>query len=104
MSPENTLLVAHCQEEGGGLYSDYTEMPDGSLACILRLMYTYAIVSGLNHYGHEDRWCYSSYEKASEALETWKDNFANQEEPTGWHRHPATGRRVDEKGVVTINF
>lgn len=82
-------------------YVDPRKRADGSWVGLCRFMFTWAILSDLNTYGYGDRWCYSSYEKALEALDQWGPD---QEEPTGWHRHPGTGRRVDKEGRVTINF
>jgi hypothetical protein len=39
--------------------------------------------------GYADRWCYATRELAQKALDEW----TGQDEPSGWHRHPATGRR-----------
>ncbi|MBO9428582.1 hypothetical protein [Sulfitobacter sp. R18_1] len=86
-------------------YLSPKEIGNGNYACIMPLMFTHAIIKGrignLNSY--EDRWCYSSLEKAQEALDAW-DGVG---EPEGWHRHPMTGRRreVTEEGLLeeTIN-
>lgn len=40
--------------------------------------------------GHADCYCYDELEGAIKALQALKPYF---EEPTGWKRHPATGRR-----------
>lgn len=82
-------------------YSDVRQRSDGSWCGIMKFMFTYAIVSDIHAYGYEDRWCYSSLEKAKGALEAWPED---QDEPAGWHRHPLTGRRVNANGVVTVNF
>lgn len=75
--------------------SRYPEMTDfcmkgDSLCAINKLAFTYAIISEITYSGYGDRWCYSSYEKAKQALDNWG---AEDAEPQGWHRHPATGRR-----------
>jgi hypothetical protein len=44
------------------------------------------------------RWCYHDEQSALEALEAWDGT----NEPAGWHRHPATGRRFDENGVLQV--
>lgn len=74
---------------------------DGSWCGILKLIFTYALVSDINRTGYGDRWCYKSEEAARLALDEWADS---QEEPKGWHRHPASGRRIDQQGRVTINY
>lgn len=81
---------------GCGLYSDMRVMPDGAFACVARFMFTYAIIYDVNDWGYEDRWCYHSYEDARDALERWD----GQAEPTGWHRHPSSGWRVNEDGTI----
>jgi hypothetical protein len=73
-------------------YFDPKEFPDGRVACLMGLLYTCAIIvlSEKNcEHSYDDRWCYCSPEKAKLALAAW-DGMG---EPTGWHRHPTTGRR-----------
>lgn len=72
-------------------------LPSGDVACIYPLMYTHAIITldadpdhALMQY--KDRWCFCDYAKAKTALDAWDGTG----EPTGWHRHPATGRRRDK--------
>ncbi len=68
----------------------------------VRLNFTHAILVGRigNSVTYDDRWCYSTRAAAEEALEAWD----GRGEPTGWHRHPATGRRVDKDGNMTIHM
>ncbi len=72
----------------------------GRYAALLRLNFTHAIVVGRigNLVTYDDRWCYSTRAAAEEALEAWD----GKGEPTGWHRHPATGRRVDKDGNAFV--
>jgi len=66
-------------------------LPDGQVAWIHRLMYTWAIlvVEQLElSLGYDDRWCYTSLQGALAALENWTGD-----EPEGWIRHPRSGRR-----------
>ncbi len=70
----------------------------GCQAALMRLMYTVAIVVDLDPYCYEDRWCYKSEAEALAALDAWD----GRGEPTGWHRHPNSGRRRDEDGNETI--
>lgn len=87
-------------------YSDLEVMPDGRYACVMPLLFTHAIIIGdVRGVGPDDRWCYSSLEKAQTELLYWKDcNFEG--EPAGWHRHPATGRRREggDPEKETINL
>jgi hypothetical protein len=75
-----------------GLVSD-TTITHGRFVTIHPFMFTQAIIIGfVGGFGYEDRWCYSTYDKARSALREWKSrDFMG--EPEGWHRHPATGRR-----------
>jgi hypothetical protein len=68
------------------------ELPDGRVAWIHRLMFTHALlVAHLPCESYEDRWCYQHREDAIRALQEW--NPETEAEPTGWHRHPPSGRR-----------
>ena len=82
------------EEVGEGLYGYVRHFPDGECAWIARFMYTTAILYGLTRTGHRNRWCYHTAADARRALDEW-DGVG---EPKGWHRHPDTGRRVDEDG------
>lgn len=86
------------EKSGCGLYSDIKQFPNGNWVCINRYIFTWAIIYDLNDWGFEDRWCYSSYDKAKAALDAWDGEGA----PTGWHRHPASGRRYDEQGNMYV--
>jgi hypothetical protein len=57
-------------------------------------MYTHAVVTGQmgDTTGIADCWCYRSYADAKAALDGWN----GQGEPTGWIRHPPSGRRVSQ--------
>jgi len=45
---------------------------------------------------YEDRWCYHAVAAAVVHASAWQG--PDGEEPDGWHRHPATGRRRDAHG------
>ena len=79
-------------------------LPDGRFATVLPLLYTAAIVVGSKdeaRFEYSDRWCYHDIQAATKALEAWN---GEGEEPTGWHRHPDSGRRRDlETGREWIN-
>jgi hypothetical protein len=57
-------------------------------------MFTHAIIIGQmgDYFGYADRWCYRSEAAAFAALQAWDGTG----EPTGWIRHPDTGRRISE--------
>jgi hypothetical protein len=76
-------------------YRDPKPIGDGRwYACIIPKMYTHAIATGEigDEVGIHDTWCYHSYADAKFALDAWD----GRGEPTGWHRHPPSGRRVSE--------
>lgn len=66
---------------------------DGRVAYVVAMVYTYRLtisssesaVSGC----YDDGWCYTTEYQAVTALNNWD----GQGEPTGWHRHPPSGRR-----------
>ncbi len=66
--------------------------PDGRAVWVRPLMFTYAIVVGKpDDNWYDDRWCYERALDAISAAVTWSSS--PDPEPTGWHRHPTTGRR-----------
>lgn len=83
---------------GDGTYSSVKHFPDGECAWIARFAFTTAILYGLTPYGHRDRWCYPTAADARRALDEWDGTG----EPEGWHRHPDTGRRLDEHGRMYV--
>jgi hypothetical protein len=80
-------------------YTDFTVQPNGQIVVINRLLYTHAILAGLDAHGYKDRWCYDSYEIAKNALSEWN----GEGEPKHWHRHPGTGRRRPD-GDATLEY
>lgn len=80
-----------CAESG---YTHYTQFANGRDACVTRMIFTYAILSDLTEYGHGDRWCYHTLGAALLGLGRWME-ADGEGEPSGWHRHPTTGRRRD---------
>lgn len=83
-----------------GCYLDGKLLTGNRWAVIHPLMYTHAILMGRvpRKMTHDDRWCYHTYAAAKAALNAWDGTG----EPTGWHRHPSSGRRVDENGKEYI--
>lgn len=80
-------------------YLEYREFDNGRNAALCGLLYTWAILADLDEIGYGDRWCYETRADALRALNEW----GGEGEPSGWHRHPATGRRYDENGNFSIN-
>ena len=81
-------------------YFDVQEKGEAAIVGVMPLLFTHAIVSGINAYGYEDRWCYESYAEAKAALDAWDGTG----EPNNWHRHPPSGRRRDKDGNETVNW
>ena len=79
-------------------YLDMQVKGDAGIVAILPLFYTHAIIAGICPTGYEDRWCYADYDTAKAALDAWDGSG----EPTGWHRHPTSGRRVDANGLAYV--
>ncbi|WP_429565708.1 hypothetical protein [Paraburkholderia sp. MM6662-R1] len=57
----------------------------------MQLAFSVAIIADLTEWGHGDRWCYQTFDDARAALDAWSGEEGT--EPTGWTRHPDTGRR-----------
>lgn len=94
------LFFKYLQEDCG--YKDVKKMNENSYVAISNMIYTAAIIVG--HMGdmvsYYNRWCYHTYDSAKKALDAWDGTG----EPSGWHRHPASGRRVSETGEEYINL
>jgi hypothetical protein len=68
------------------------------VVALYQYMYTWAILTGITWDGYVDRWCYHDFERAKTAFDAWDGTG----EPTGWHRHPATGRRINDNGEMEV--
>ncbi len=69
------------------------ELPDGRTLVVLPLLWGYASLA-LGRPGQSwfyDTWQYQSRQAALDACLEW--NGEPGTEPTGWYKHPATGRR-----------
>lgn len=60
---------------------------------VRRLLFHYTLILGEigDVCSYDDRWCYPTEAAAVRAMEDWEPAAGG--EPTGWHRHPKTGRR-----------
>lgn len=68
------------------------DSPDGRRVWILPFAFTYAIIIGPpDAWEYDDRWCYATADLALVCAGVWQADPGT--EPTGWHRHPDTGRR-----------
>lgn len=107
---DKALLESAILPEDLSEFKDYwnfveiKQVGENRYVAILRFLYTYAIVTGsLNdRFSYNDRWCYHNLGDCKKAYNSW--DGADGTEPKGWHRHPATGRRVDEHGNEYVNL
>jgi hypothetical protein len=67
---------------------------DGMWVSLERLMFHHTIKLGVigDTNGYEDRWCVGDLPNAMRSWEEWASR-GFQGEPTGWNRHPSSGRR-----------
>lgn len=61
---------------------------------IKRLLFHWTMHIGMigDTVGYDDRYCYQTLDLAGRGLDEWRSR-GFEGEPTGWHRHPRTGRR-----------
>ena len=70
----------------------FRKLGDGRAIWIYPMMYTFKLCIGpLGSPWFDDGWCYKDLPSAHAAFDAWDPNV--QPEPTGWVRHPSTGRR-----------
>lgn len=75
--------------------------PNKGITGLHQFAFTWAIISGCDSMGYEDRWCYHSRLDASLALKEWMKN-PDMKEPDDWHRHPFTFRYREADGDVYV--
>jgi hypothetical protein len=90
--PPDLVFLQWLIDECG--YLSPKPLPGGRYAAIYPKAYTHAIVTARigDHYGIDTSWCYSARAEAKAALDAWDGSG----EPTGWIRHPDSGRRVSQ--------
>ncbi len=73
-------------------YVNWRIFDDGTIYAVMpMLLGNGRIVVDVDAYGSADFYCYDGVLTAIEALWAWNPDF--QDEPSGWKRHYATGRR-----------
>lgn len=73
-------------------YSHWRRLPDGGLMAVCSMMFGNGrLFLEVSHHGYEDCFCYDSLEEAVDAMLAFEPE--RDEEPTGWKRHPYSGRR-----------
>jgi hypothetical protein len=77
MSPDDELLQ--------WLQSQYPlgarRLPDGTIACMVKLITTTAVVLGCNRYGWSSRFCFTSHHKARQVFNELQ---GEDDEPAGY--------------------
>lgn len=65
---------------------------------VIPFLFTWGVTVGQlsDGYTYDDRWCYHDVTLAVAAASVWDGTG----EPTGWHRHPISGRRRPEGDVA----
>lgn len=71
-------------------YVTQRRLEDARVVAVSRMLFNGRLIIGDDTYVH-DAWCYASVPAALAAFAEWDPSKA--EEPTGWTRHPASGRR-----------
>jgi hypothetical protein len=93
--------MSHLQNEEDANREGYYNLKtfaDGEQAVLFKFLFTIGIIYGLTPESYENRWCYANEAAAKKALDEWDGTG----EPVGWHRHPDTGRRIDEQGNMYV--
>jgi len=68
------------------------DTPDARRVWVVQFAFTGAVIIGPpDAWEYDDRWCYASVALAAVYARSWPAQPGT--EPTGWHRHPTTGRR-----------
>jgi hypothetical protein len=83
------MSEAELQADG---YTAWRTLPDGSIMAVGPMSLSNGrLYVDVHHGGYENCYCYDSLELATAALHAF--NPETDEEPTGWKRHPYSGRR-----------
>jgi hypothetical protein len=90
-SSEDEAYLSWLRSPDGGRMVRVRDLGDGRYTGISPLLFHWTLKVGTigDYFGYDDRWCYETEGMAKAALEAW-DGVG---EPTGWHRHPYSGRR-----------
>lgn len=69
------------QEDG---YFEWFITPNNKLGCLVRFIFTVAILENIDDIGYENRWCYGSLLEATVAKQDWIES--KSEEPQNYIR------------------
>lgn len=70
-------------------YCRHRQLPDGRWAAVHLLLYTTALVDGIDAQGSRRSWCYETHQEAIGALECWD---GNDDPPGMWIKEKPGGR------------
>ena len=89
MTTEEYFAWLRTADGGHCLYAK--EISEGIYCAIKPLMFHWTMIIGEigDQCSYADRFCYADRNAAIRAIFTWN----GEGQPTGWHRHPLTGRR-----------
>jgi hypothetical protein len=75
-----------CRSNG---YTHYAELGNGAFVFICPMLFNYRAVIGTLH-RVEDAYCYDTQDQAVASIEAW--DVTVSAEPSGWKKHPQSGR------------
>jgi hypothetical protein len=52
-------------------YTDIRVLPNGETAAVLRFMFTFGLMVGVDKIGYRTRFCFGTYEEARDSLAAW---------------------------------
>lgn len=83
--------AAWLQSNDGGNCTMVRFYPEGVYAAVRPMLFHYDLIFGDtgNKFSFHESWSYKTRALAEKALTEWN----GYGEPTGWHRHPPSGRR-----------
>lgn len=95
-TPKEQAFLEWLQEEG---YAAALLMSDDLWCGIKPLLFHWTLHIGEigDKHTYLDRYCFADFPHALAALVEWSDRDF-EGEPTGWRRHPSTGRRRNDDG------
>jgi hypothetical protein len=89
---EEAMQLAGFSAEVADCYAMFWHDETVGVCGLHRLMYHWTVHVGMDAVGHADRYCYANPILAVNAMAEWD----GQGDPRYWHKHPKTGRYVNE--------
>jgi len=85
-------------DEDAKAYVRFWHHDQRGVCALHRLLYHWTVHVGIDCVGYRERYCYDSPRVAIAAFDLWD----GEGDPIGWHRHPTTGRRINENGEMYV--